>query len=239
MDAHRANQIKGRTPLRPSTALRQAFAKRGKGRGSITYFFSAKNDKDIVVASDLAFAHVLLCEADGSVKGYEADADRVAAFVEKEGYLGEKPDVIVHFWSGRTQYREVGYLRGKGHERLLLHSEIQRRAAEAVGAEWRWFNEDDVRTQERLLHDWLHIAAVLYQSHLDVSANWEYLARWVLDACRKNSTLGELRRSTQDPWELVFPTIFRLVQLGRLGCDLELKPLSPATMITSRGAHHA
>lgn len=239
MDANHANIIKGRSPLRPSKALRSALAKRGKACGTITYFFSSKNDRDILLASDLEFAHALLCEADESVKSYETDAEPVFAFVENEGYCGSKPDAIVKFWSGSSQYREVKYLGDQGNEHALLQAEIQRRAAETVGASWTWFSEKDANTHARLLHDWLHIAPVLIQSRIDVKARWEYLARWVIEAAREGVTLGDLRNRSQDPWELVFSTIFRLVQLGMLASDLQVKPLSPATLITPREAHHA
>ena len=239
MDARQANAIKSRTPLSASRALRSALAKRGKSVGTITYFYSAKNDRDIVVSSDLEFAHVLLLEATESVKAYDTDADRVIAFIEREGYLGSKPDAIVALWSGRTRFVEVKYLADKNRERALLQAEVQKRAAEAVGAEWSWFSEDEVHANERLLHDWLHIAPVLSQSRIEVKARWKYLADWVLEATREKTTLDKLRIRAEDPWELVFSATFRLVQAARLCTDLDSRPLSPNTVLMRRTSQHA
>lgn len=238
MDARQANVIKSRAPLRPSRALRSALARRGRGVGTITYFFSAKNDRDIVLPSDLELAHALLLEADETVKAYDTNPDRVIAFIEREGYLGSKPDAVVTLWSGRSRYVEVKYLADQGREHAQLQAEIQRRAADAAGAEWSWFSDEHARARERLLHDWLHIAPVLAQTRLDVKARWEYLAGWVLAATCEPTTLGQLQRRAEDPWELVFTTIFRLVQMGRLRTDLESKPMSPATVVAPREQRH-
>lgn len=235
MDAHQANSIKSRTPLRASQALRAALAKRGKGFGTLTYFFSAKNDRDIVFPSDLEYARGVLLEADESVKAFDSDPDRVVALVEREGYIGTKPDVVISLWSGRTRYEEAKYLDDQGEPGAILQAEGQKRAAEAVGAEWGWFSEKDVQEKERLLHDWLHIIPVLGQCRIDVKSRWDYLADWVLSATRKATTLYELRRRAEDPWELIFATTFRLVQMGRLHTDLEGKPLSPDTLVALRG----
>ena len=86
-----------------------------------------------------------------------------------------------------------------------------------------------------MLHDWLHIIPVLGQCRIDVKSRWDYLADWVLSATRKATTLYELRRRAEDPWELIFATTFRLVQMGRLHTDLEGKPLSPDTLVALRG----
>jgi hypothetical protein len=239
MDARQANAIKNRASLRPSQALRAAFAKRGKGVGTITYFYSAKNERDLVFPSDLQFAHGLLLEADESVKSYESDPDRVIAYIEREGYVGSKPDAIVTLWSGRTRYDEAKYVGDRSTEHAQLQAETQRRAAEAVGASWTWFSEEDVLSKDRLLHDWIHIAPVLNQARIDVKARWNYLASWVLEATRNVATLGELKRLAQDPWELVFATTFGLVQRGRLRTNLEAHPLSAATEVAPKAPRHA
>lgn len=239
MDASQANTIKGHAPLRASKTLRSALRKRGKSVGSITYFYSAKNDRDIVFSSDLEFAHGVLLEADETVKNYDVDPDRVIAFIEGTGYLGSKPDAIVKLWSGRTRYVEVKYLEDQRRERAVLQAEIQKRAADSVNADWCWFSENDVKAKNRLLHDWLHIAPVLAQSRVEVKSRWEYLMKWVLEASHEETTLGNLKRCTKDPWELVFSTTLLLVQRGKLRSDLEMRPLSAETVIASRGVLYA
>ncbi|WP_139032112.1 hypothetical protein [Comamonas thiooxydans] len=239
MDASLANTIKGHAPLRASQTLRSALRMRGKSVGSITYFYSAKNDQDVVFSSDLEFAHGLLLEADETVKSYDVDPDRVIAFIEGKGYLGSKPDAIVKLWSGRTRYVEVKYLEDQRRKRAVLQAEIQKRVADSVNADWCWFSEKDVQAKNRLLHDWLHIAPVLAQSRVEVKSRWEHLMKWVLEASREATTLGNLKRCTHDPWELVFSTTVLLVQLGKLRSDLEMRPLSAETMIAPRDVIYA
>jgi hypothetical protein len=239
MDVGQANTIKGNAPLRASSTLRSALKKRGKSVGTISYFYSSKNDRDIVFSTDLEFVHGVLLEADETVKDYDVDPDRVISFVEGEGFLGSKPDAIVNLWSGRTRYVEVKYLKDQGHGRSVLQAETQKRAAAVVHADWCWFSEKDADAKDRLLHDWLHIAPVIAQTRFEVKARWKHLGHWVLQASREETTLQELKKTSQDPWELVFPTIFRLVQLGLLRSDLETRPLSSATIIAPRQVHHA
>lgn len=239
MDASQANIIKGHAPLRASRTLRSALRMRGKSVGSITYFYSAKNDRDIVFSSDLEFAHGVLLEADETVKSYDVDPDRVVAWIEGKGYLGSKPDAIVKLWSGRTRYVEVKYLEDQRHKRAALQAEIQKRAADSVNADWCWFSENGVYDKNRLLHDWLQIAPVLAQSRVEVKSRWEYLMKWVLEASIEETTLGNLKRCAKDPWELVFSTTFLLVQRGKLRSDLEMRPLSADTVIAPRDDFYA
>lgn len=239
MDASQANTIKGRTPLRASKTLRSALRRRGKSVGSITYFYSSKNDKDVVFSSDLEFVHGVLLEADETVKSYDIDPNRVFAYLEGKGFLGSKPDAIVKLWSGQTRYVEVKYLEDQAGDRAVIQAEVQRRAAHSVSAEWSWFSEKDAMAKNRLLHDWLQIAPVLAQTRLEVKARWDYLMKWVLSATEEETSLGELRRYSKEPWELIFSTTLLLVQRGKLCSDLELNPLSERTVITRRGVNYA
>lgn len=234
MDADKANAIKSKKSLRPSQALRSEMKKRGAGDGTITYFYSAKNDRDLVLPSDLQFALALLLDADETVKSWESDPDRVIALVESEGYIGTKPDAIVTHWSGRVQYVEAKYKGDQGKGRAVMQAEAQQRAAESVGADWSWFSEEDVEDKESLLHSWIHIAPVLCHTKDSVKARWEWLRKSVMDATKGETTLGQLRSRAEDPWDLVFSATFRLVQLGLLRTNLLEQQLSPATVIARR-----
>ena len=69
MDASKANSIKAKRGLSPSRALRKAMRDRGAKVGSITYFYSGKNDIDIVFPNEILYASGLLLEADERVRG--------------------------------------------------------------------------------------------------------------------------------------------------------------------------
>lgn len=87
MDADRINVITGRAPLRASSAVRSALAQRGKGVGSISYFYSPKNERDFVVSSDLEFYHFLHLEGSDEVQSYDLDPDRVSVYLVGRGYV--------------------------------------------------------------------------------------------------------------------------------------------------------
>lgn len=238
MDASTAKAIKGRAPLRASQQLRAALKKRGKGVGSITYFHSAKNDRDIVLSSDLEFAHALFLEADETVRSYDVDPDRVSAYVKGRGYVGSRPDTLITRHTGRLCMVEVKYEQDKTIERVLIQADVQARAAAQLDADWAWFTDKDARHYERLINDWLHISPVLHQTRWDVAAIWEQLSHEVVDqVCCGPLTLAALRDRHKDSWSLVFSTAWRLVQRGLLASDLLNRPLGPGTTLTLVRGH--
>lgn len=235
MDAEKALRAKNRDPLRGSKALRKAIRKRGKAPGSIGFFYSAKNEIDVVATSDLELARGLLLEADESVRSWDSDPDRVMALVENEGYIGTKPDVIITYWSGAVHYQEVKYTDQQGEVRAVMQAETQQRAAELVGATWSWFSEKDVEAKLRLLHDWILIAPILHETTDAVKSRWEWLRKLVSSTISSPTTLGALRERAADaPWALVFSATFRLVHKGYLRTNLADQPLSPDTVIARR-----
>jgi hypothetical protein len=238
MDASKATKAKNAEPLKASSKLRRALRARGRGVGTISWYYSSKNDLDVVFPADLEFAHGLLLDADESVKSWDNDPDRVIAYIEREGFVGSKPDAVVYRRSGAVSYREVKYSDSRGSAHATFQAEAQRRAAEQVGAEWSWFTEADVLAQERLLHDWIHIAPVLAQTRVTVRSRWDWLRKEVLEQARGGTTLGDLRKFAKDPWDLVFSATFRLVHFGILSTDLAERPLSATTKVWVRGSSH-
>lgn len=233
MDASAVKMIKGKSPLKASQKLREALQQRGHTPGSITFFYSAKNDRDIVVPSDIQFTHVLDLESDETVRAYDIDPARVYGHIQGQGYKGSKPDAHVTKHSGRTCLVEVKYRVEINTPRAVIQADIQKQAAAAIGADWTWYTDDDVTRHARVINDWLHIAPVLYQMRWDLASVWEPLTTDIIEQVRDEpATLGALESRHREQWALAFSAIWRLVQRGVLASDLALQPLSPATTLT-------
>jgi hypothetical protein len=239
MDASAANAIKSRTPLRASRALRSALRERGRSVGSITYFYSSKSGRDILFSTEPQFACGVLLEADERVKGYEVDTGLIAKHLDDIGYVGRMPHAVVTRWSERLLFLDIVRFQRGGDQGSLLRAEDRRRTADAVGADWDYFDARRFQDRSRLFHDWVHIAPVLAQTRVQLEIGWEYLSKQVLHACKKPISLAHLRSLNIESWDLVFAAAFKLVQVAALSTDLEVNPLSPATKLRTRGTANA
>jgi hypothetical protein len=232
MDASVANAIKGRAPLRASGTLRSALKKRGKSTGTLSYFYSAKNDRDIVLATDLELCSALDLEADENVRSFDTDAARIAAVMEGYG-AGRPPDVLVVRRDGSMCLRHVGYRTAQRASRAQERQQVRAAVACEPEIAREWFTEETVRHRDRLIHDWLLIAPVLHETHWRLAACWPDLMRDVLGAVASGPcTLGALRQSNLESWALVFSAAWRLTQLGELRSNLAQLPLSADTTFT-------
>lgn len=82
------NALKNMNALKPSAALRSAMRARGRRTGSITYFYSSKNNRDLIFGTELEFSCGLLLEADERVKNYEIDSGLINYHLDKKAFLG-------------------------------------------------------------------------------------------------------------------------------------------------------
>lgn len=231
MDATTANTIRGRAPLRASQTLRAAIRAREGKAGTISYLYSPKTDRDLVVATDLKFWHVLHLESDSNVKSFDIDVERVVAYLDADGYQGTRPDARVELRSGRVELVEVKYTKNLDDDlRTELQVAAQQRYASQIGAHWRTYTEKDFQAEERLIHDWLHIIVVLGQTRDKVlpSLQADILA---LVTEKTSQTLHQLCKKQLGPWDLAFSAIFRLIQLGKLTSNLKEKPLAWNTLV--------
>ena len=233
MDASKANSIKAKRGLSPSRALRKAMRDRGAKVGSITYFYSGKNDIDIVFPNEILYASGLLLEADERVRGYEADPDRIRETLHVAGFAGSVPQLIVRLWEQRPLLLKVTYLARD------VEKDAQQQLANAIGCDYQVWDINYVQTHERLLHDWLQIAPVLAQSHLAIKTQYDFLHKLLLEACAETATLAEIKKSNLAPWDVVFATIFFLAQRALLTTDLHIHPLSAETSVRRRETNSA
>lgn len=129
---------------------------------------------------------------------------------------------------GSVLYRKTKYL-----EVISFNIEDDRNIlfADAAGVSWDYFTEDQARSNLRLIHDWLLICTVLAQTRYSVTAKWISLSRDVISTIGNGIFLEDLQKMCDQPWDEIFSTAFKLVQLGVIKSDLDSLPLSPKTIL--------
>lgn len=220
MDAAKVKQIKGRTPLRASSAIRSAQRKRGKSPGSMSFVYCPKIERDFVFASDLEFMHGLHLEAAENIASYEPDPDRIIANLGEDGYVGSKPDAITTTRKGQKCMVEVKYTDDLERDlRAELQVQAQRQKAAELGMDWRSYTDKDALAEKRLLNDWLQIVVLLGFSRGKVSKS---LRHQVLEHVHSENpmSLASIKDADIDDWLLVFSAVFQLIQKGQLSSDL-------------------
>lgn len=231
MDASRINAVKGRAPLRASLQIRQALTQRGKGVGNISYAYSAKMHRDVVLASDLELCHFLSLEGRGEVETYDLDTDRIVAHLSSEGYVGSKPDASITLRGGQRCLVEVKYQSDAENDlRAALQFQVQQKEAQRIGADWYVYTEEHASAEERFLHDWLCIVTTLSAS---VDITYTNLEKQIVSAVNEagEMTLREIHLQRFATWDVAFPCVFQLCQKGLLTDDIRSKPLSWSTLI--------
>ncbi|MBS3018380.1 hypothetical protein DJFAAGMI_01112 [Comamonas sp. PE63] len=183
------SDLKHSAALKPSAALRSAIRARGRRTGSITYFYSPKNNRDLIFSTELEFCCGLLLEADEQVKNYEVDSELINYHLNSIAYLGDKPNFIIYFHDGSTIYRKTEYL---VESKNNIKEEKNKFFADAAGISWDYFTEHQARSNLRIIHDWILISAVLSQTRLSVKSKWNNLSREVVSNIGDGITLGGL-----------------------------------------------
>ncbi|SFC26325.1 hypothetical protein SAMN05216344_112118 [Polaromonas sp. OV174] len=231
MDASRVNTIKGRAPLRASSAVRQALARRGKGVGSISYAYSPKTHRDVVLSSDLELCHFLSLEGRSDVYTYDLDPDRILAHLGSDGYVGSKPDAIVTLRSRRRCLVEVKYQSDVENDlRTSLQIQVQQQEALIIGADWGLYTDEQAFQEERFLHDWLQVVATLSGA---VDITYKNLEKDIIATVEQETemSLRQLQLRKFSDWPAVFSCVFQLCQRGDLLDDLRESPLDWSTTI--------
>lgn len=231
MDVSKVKTIKGRTPLRASSAIRSAERSRGKSPGSLNFVYCPKIDRDFVFPSDLEFLHALHLEADEGIASYEPDPERIIQRLGEDGVVGSKPDAICTTRNGQQCMVEVKYQKDLELDlRAKMQVQAQCQAAADLGWDWRSYTDHDALAEQRLLNDWLQIIVLLGFSRGRVS---RALQQQVLECLQKQGRLNlmTIQEAGIDDWLLVFSAIFQLIQKGRLASDLRDQPLGPLTLI--------
>jgi hypothetical protein len=232
MDLSNITDSLGRAPLRASQQLRAAIRSRGKEPGNITFFYSPKTDREIVVPSDIQLCCLLKLVARADIEWFDSDPDRLVTYLENEGYIGTIPDAIARTRDGRKEMIEAKMRTDlKKDFRSQLQIETQKQLALKHGMEWSAYTEEHALSEMRLLQDWLLITVVLADTrHTLIREVVKRTYEYVCDI--GTQTLGFHRSQNSDKWGHHFSALFQLVQSGQLASDLDQQPLSQSTLIS-------
>jgi len=167
---------------------------------------------------------------------YDLDPDRVIQFLDNEGYAASRPDAIVRYASGHRELREVKHVDDvKRSARALLQAQVQQAEAARLGYGWRHYTDADALAHRTRLINWIQIACALREARTFNSTALEREVVRIVNGAGSLSMVRLQEHMTLD-WRLVFVTIFRLYQHGRIRIDLELEPISWSTVVSMGSA---
>lgn len=209
--------------LSPKSSLRKSIRdinrSRGHGNNNLWYFYSPKTDKDWVLPSDVQFVHWLyFLEANPAVMNFDL-APGVTVSSDDEEPRGTELDAIVVFRDGHIEWHEV-----KAGE-VLLDSDssqftAQRKAAALANAQYRIFNEKQLRPIAHIAIRWMealtYAGAIRGETH---SACQNALASHVR-ACKSGSLSSVLNSLIGFDPEVIKGLLIRMASKGIVRLDL-------------------
>lgn len=210
--------------------LRQAVRERGRRAHNLWYHYSPRLQRDVILKSDVEFAHFCWVEADPQVSRYQLEPPAVTVVVGTEA-VRTRFDAFVEFRAAPPELREI-----KVAEESLSESEVKQKAAQvqaATDAGFRYvrITKQDLAPHALLIRNWR--CALAHQA----ACRGLLLAPFeeeILAAARlsKNSSLEELLRKTNPDLRGRFlAALFGLLQTARVHSDISTKPLCAATRL--------
>lgn len=210
--------------------LRQTQGARGHQLFNVWYHYSPRLRRDVVLNSDVEFAHFFWVEGDPTVRRYELEPDAVIVAVGAE-MRRTQFDALVEFRSGRPQLREIKTSEANLTVREVAQREAQQRAAEAAGFDYVRITQEDLDKHGLLIRNWR--CALSYQAacrELVLEPHCAELLDIVMRVHR--CALDEMLRNTNPDLRPVYlAALFRCIQEARLASDLDVKPLCAASLI--------
>ena len=210
--------------------LRQAQGARRHGLFNLWYQYSPRLRRDVVLRSDIEFAHFCWLEGDPTVLRYELEPDPVIVAIGPESHRTQF-DALVEFRDRRAQLREVKTEERNLSARELIQREAQERAAHAAGFDYVRITRESLAPHAQLIRNWR--CALAYQAacreltlkpHCD-----EILAR--VRAVHRTTLEGALRHFDPSMRAVYLAALFRCLQEARLVADLHSKPLCEVSQV--------
>lgn len=208
--------------------LASAFASRGHHRSNLWFVYSPKAGKDTVLRGDLEYGHFLLAESDPDVQRVDyAPAKRVSEMAGEA--IGTIVDAEVTLRSGAVVWREIKQSSDVEHGaqgRANIQLMIQLQAAAAVAARHELLTEKEIFSQPQRIHNWLRIVPWLAQARDWPLHDFGNLVASLVQArgSVEYHEVLDLEEGPQRP--LLVAALFRAVQFGHIGSDLDTHPLT-------------
>ena len=210
--------------------LRQAQGARGHGLFNLWYHYSPRLRRDVVLKSDVAFAHFCWLEGDASILRYELEPDPVIVATGDESRR-TLFDVLVEFRRGRSQLREIRTDEANLSAGEIVQREAQERAAATAGFDYVRVTQEDLAKHVQLIRNWR--CALAYQAacrELVLEPHCAELMH-ILQVQRRSTLEVALRETDPTMRPIYLAALFRCLQEARLASDLDSKPLCAASQV--------
>lgn len=205
----------GNTHVRMGTrmrgALADAYGTRGRSHAELTYAYSAKTGKDVVLRTSLEYGHFLLCEALPEIDSVDYGANASSG--------NEEPafDAVVTFATGELQGR---FIRAESESNLSF--EIERLNPKPFVV----MTEQEIYRNPVLIRNWNRVVPYLAQVRDVPLQNYIRSVAALIKSERIVSLRKVLNMGAADESAFYAAAAFRAEQKGILYSDLDSLPLS-------------
>ena len=210
--------------------LRQAQGERRHGLFNLWYHYSSRLQRDVVLKSDVEFAHFCWLEGDPRVLRYELEPAPVIVATGIESRQTQF-DALVEFRADRPQLREITSDESNLSPREIARREAQGLAAIAAGFDYVYITRATLAKHDQLIRNWR--CAIAYQAacrELVLEPQCAELAEVL--RVRRHSALEDALRQTDPAARPVYlAALFRCLQDALLASDLDLNPLCATTQV--------
>jgi hypothetical protein len=210
--------------------LRQAQGARRHGLFNLWYQYSPRLRRDVVLRSDVEFAHFCWLEGEPNVLRYELEPVPVMVAMGDESRRTQF-DAFVEFRRGRPQLREIKTDEANLSAREIVQREAQERAAATAGFDHVHVTQEDLAKHVQLIRNWR--CALAYQAACRELVLEPYCAELlhILQVQRRSTFEVALRETDPTMRPIYLAALFRCLQEARLASDLDSKPLCAASQV--------
>lgn len=211
--------------------LSGAYASRGRFRSKLTYAYSPRMGRDVVLHSQLEFAHFVLAESDPLIFKINYSPEKRISNIQDD-VLGTIVDAEVELKDGTLEWREIKYS-GKLDKRSEHQWQAQAEAAFQHGIRYRRFTEKEIFVCPQRIENWIEVIAWL--SAVRARPSYEFDIA-VLDLLHQKGkvTVGEVQNlaGLRSDSACLVAAAFRKIQTGDFISDLDFNPLTSQTVLS-------
>jgi hypothetical protein len=210
--------------------LLQAQQARGRSTFNLWYHYSSRLARDVIVRSDVEFAHFCWLEGDPNILRYELEPSPVIVAVGSQ-LQRTQFDALVEFHRGRAQLREVKTSEAQLSARELSQRQAQQQHAEAAGFEYLRVTWESLAPHAQLIRNWRCALAFLTACREIVLTPQREEIKRVLLAERRITLGGVLGHFDPAHRPTYVAALLRCLQAGDFLSDLDSNPLCDHSLL--------
>ena len=211
--------------------LAEAYASRGRLKAKLTYAYSPRMRRDIILPSELEYWNFILLESDPSVLSVDYSPPKKIALVGDDVH-GTVLDAVVAFRDGTIEWREVKYS-DDDQTRTVHQQQAQEEAAYQEGAIYRRFTEREIFScgSTKLLN-WMEIVAWLSAVRDRPTLEFDLAVTRLLKE-NGSATISEIQAlaDSRSSSACYVAAAFKKLQDGYCFSDLDMRPLTENTVL--------